>query len=234
MAAGWCRRSRVGARGGSRVLSQGLADTAVGRWIVGRIGGVAGRAILPLQPVQAQAHAGGPDRAVDFALTHFKEPMRRAVVLALYTGRRSSDLIKMRWDDYDGSAIQVTQKKTGTRLWVPCHADLKVELTEWKRNATSVTILVNPASEQPWNRIGFSNAVRLAIKAHPKLKGYVFHGLRNASASLPAEAGCSALEIAAITGHMSLKNLGIYTRQADRRQRANAAIATLENYRRKT
>ena len=175
-----------------------------------------------------------PDRAVDFALAHFKEPMRRAAVLALYTGQRSSDLIKMRWDDYDGTAIQVTQKKTGTRLWVPCHADLKAELTEWKRNATSVTILVNPASEQPWNRIGFSNAVRLAIKAHPELKGYVFHGLRKASASLLAEAGCSALEIAAITGHMSLKNLEIYTRQADQRQRANAAIAKLENYRRKT
>lgn len=76
----------------------------------------------------------------------------------------------MRWDDYDGSAIQVTQNKTGTRLWVPCQADLKVELTEWKRNATSVTILVNPASGHPWNRTGFFIAACLAIKAHLEVK----------------------------------------------------------------
>ncbi|WP_371307284.1 tyrosine-type recombinase/integrase [Azospirillum sp. TSA2s] len=160
--------------------------------------------------------------------------MRRAMVLALHTGRRSSDLIRMRWDDYDDSAIQVTQEKTGSRLWVPCHADLKVELTEWKRNATSVTILINPASGQPWNRIGFPNALCLAIKAHPEVKGYVFHGLRKSSASLPAQTGCSALEIAAITGHMSLKNREIYTRRVDRRQRANAAIAKLKDHRRET
>lgn len=158
--------------------------------------------------------------------------MRRAMVLAFHTGRRSSDLIRMRWDDYDGPEIQVTQKKTDSRLWVPCHADLKVELTEWKRNATSVTILVNPASGQPWNRIGFSNALCLAIKAHAEVKGYVFHGLRKASASLPAQTGCSALEFAAITGHISLKNPEIHTGRADRRQRANAAIAKLENLRR--
>lgn len=131
--------------------------------------------------------------------------MRRNQAPALHTGQRSSDLIKIRWDDYDGSAIQVTQEKTGSRLWVPCHEDLKVELTEWKRNATSVTILVNPASGEPWNRIGFSNAVRLSIKAHPEGKGYVFHGLRKAFASPMVEAGCSVLEIAVVTGHMSLK-----------------------------
>ena len=74
----------------------------------------------------------------------------------------------------------------------------------------------------------------LAIKAHPELKGYVFRGLRKASASLLTEDGCSALEIAAITGHRSLKNLEIYTRLMDRRQRADAAIAKLENHRRKT
>ncbi|GLR77647.1 hypothetical protein GCM10007856_03150 [Azospirillum oryzae] len=101
-------------------------------------------------------------------------------------------------------------------------------MTEWKRNATSVTILVNPASGEPWNRIGLSNAVHLAIKAHPELEGYVFHGLRKASASLLAPVGRSALETAAITMHMTLKNLEIFTRQANRRQRANAAIGTGE------
>lgn len=75
--------------------------------------------------------------------------MLRAAALTLYDGRRSSDPSKIRWDDYARSALQATQKKPNTRLWVPCHADLKVELTGWRGNATSVTILVNPASDKP-------------------------------------------------------------------------------------
>ena len=118
---------------------------------------------------------------------HAKQLSGQAVALALHTGQRSSDLIKIRWDDYDASAIQVTQKSTATRLWVPCRADLKVELTEWKRNATSVTVLIDPASEQPWNRIGFSKAVDLAIKAHPEPTGYVFPRL--AESLCPAAGG---------------------------------------------
>lgn len=90
-----------------------------------------------------------PDRAADPALTHIKEAMRRTLVVVLHTGRKSSDHIRTGRDDYDGSALQVTQKRTRASLWVLCRTDLKAELTERKRNATSVIILVNPAPERP-------------------------------------------------------------------------------------
>jgi hypothetical protein len=58
--------------------------------------------------------------------------------------------------------------------------------------------------------------------------------LRKVSAPLLAEAGCPALEIAAITGRMTLKELEIHTGQADRRQWTDAAVAKREKHRRNT
>jgi integrase len=51
------------------------------------------------------------------------------------------------------------------------------------------------------------------------------HGLRKAAARRLAEAGCTAHEIAAITGHASLAELVRYTRAVDQRRLAEAAIA---------
>jgi integrase len=51
------------------------------------------------------------------------------------------------------------------------------------------------------------------------------HGLRKAAARRLAEAGCTAHEIGAITGHVSLAELVRYTKAADQRRLAEAAMA---------
>src|SRR5207248_8590874 len=51
------------------------------------------------------------------------------------------------------------------------------------------------------------------------------HGLRKAAARRLAEAGCTAHEIGAITGHASLTELVRYTKAADQRRLAEAAMA---------
>jgi integrase len=51
------------------------------------------------------------------------------------------------------------------------------------------------------------------------------HGLRKAAARRLAEAGCTAHEIGAITGHASLTELARYTKAADQRRLAEAAMA---------
>ncbi len=51
------------------------------------------------------------------------------------------------------------------------------------------------------------------------------HGLRKAAARRLAEAGCTAHEIGAITGHASLAELVRYTKAADQRRLAEAAMA---------
>ena len=52
------------------------------------------------------------------------------------------------------------------------------------------------------------------------------HGLRKASARRLAEAGCSAKQIQAITGHRSLTQLENYVRKADKVRLARQAMET--------
>ncbi|HEY9359509.1 MAG TPA: tyrosine-type recombinase/integrase, partial [Xanthobacteraceae bacterium] len=54
------------------------------------------------------------------------------------------------------------------------------------------------------------------------------HGLRKAACRRLAEAGCSANEIASISGHASLREVERYTRAADQARMARQAIARTE------
>jgi integrase len=56
----------------------------------------------------------------------------------------------------------------------------------------------------------------------------VMHGLRMTAARALAEAGCTAHQIASITGHKSLTEIERYTKAADQKRMATAAIHRLE------
>jgi integrase len=56
----------------------------------------------------------------------------------------------------------------------------------------------------------------------------VMHGLRKTAARMLAEIGCSAHEIASVTGHRSLTEIERYTKAADQKRLAKAAIHRLE------
>jgi len=57
------------------------------------------------------------------------------------------------------------------------------------------------------------------------LTGLSPHGLRKAACRRLAEAGCSANEIASISGHASLREVERYTKAADQARMARNAIA---------
>lgn len=65
-------------------------------------------------------------------------------------------------------------------------------------------------------------------------KRCVTHGLRKAAARRLAEAGCTANEIAAITGHATLQEVSRYTKAAEQRKLAQAAMRRLSPPRRAT
>jgi hypothetical protein len=56
----------------------------------------------------------------------------------------------------------------------------------------------------------------------------VLHGLRKTAARRLAEAGCTAHEIMAVTGHSTLAMVADYTEAADQKKRASAAILKYE------
>jgi integrase len=60
------------------------------------------------------------------------------------------------------------------------------------------------------------------------------HGLRKAAARRLAEAGASALQIAAITGHQTLAEVSRYTASAEQERLAEDAMAKLSGGKRGT
>lgn len=57
--------------------------------------------------------------------------MKRAVLLARYTGQRQADVLRMSPSDIEDGGINVVQQKTGKELWVPLHAGLRYVLEDW-------------------------------------------------------------------------------------------------------
>jgi integrase len=164
-----------------------------------------------------------PEEAA-LAIQHLPEHLRRPVVLALYTGQRRIDLIRMPWNSYNGHSIRLTQQKTGTPLVIPVHPTLKVELDAWRRLATSTLILTNRFG-LPWRDSNLSKQIGDALARIPRFPaGRNIHGLRKLAAASLAEAGCTINEIAAVTGHKSLGMLRLYTASADQERLAGAAI----------
>lgn len=167
------------------------------------------------------------DADVDAAVRIFPEHLRRAVILAVYTGQRRSDLIKMAWSAYDGRSIRLKQQKTGAALVIPVHPELKIELDAWRGETSSTLILVNKFG-RPWMASNLSKQIGMALADIPDFpRGRNIHGLRKLAAARLVEAGCTLNQIAAITGHQSLGMLRLYTASADQERLAEAAIVRL-------
>jgi integrase len=147
---------------------------------------------------------------------------RLALELLLFTGQRRSDVVRMGRQHVREGAIHVTQKKTGTHLSIPIHPILGAELDRLPK--TNLTFVMT-AQGKPMSEAGFTQwFVECAQAAGlPERSGP--HGLRKAAGRMLAEAGCSALEIAAITGHASLKEVERYTKSAQQAKLARSAIS---------
>ena len=76
---------------------------------------------------------------------------------------------------------------------------------------------------QSFKTAGFGNWFREQCDV-AGLKHCSAHGLRKAAARRLAEAGCTEHEIAAITGHASLREVARYTKAADQKRLAAAAM----------
>jgi integrase len=150
---------------------------------------------------------------------------RTAFALLLFTGQRGSDVRRMGWQDVRENAIHVVQLKTGQKLWIPLHADLAAVLQPCRRDVGSI---LQTTFGKPFTVKGIGNFMANRIAASGLPPRCVMHGLRKAAARRLAEAGCSTKEIAAITGHRTLQEIERYTKAADQKRLAVAAMERLE------
>jgi integrase len=149
---------------------------------------------------------------------------RTAFALLLYTGQRVSDVAPMSRSDVENAAIRVVQGKTGAKLWIPLHPDLRRILGAWTETGP---FLVMTGYNKRFSSKGLSNYVARQIGVAQLPDRCVAHGIRKAAARRLAEAGCSANEIAAITGHASLEEVTRYTKAAEQKRLARSAIDRL-------
>ena len=126
--------------------------------------------------------------------------LRAALLLALWTGQRQGDLLKLTLSAYDGTHIRVKQTKGKARVSILAGGPLKEFLDERVRNKLpAVTILTNSRG-QPWTGDGFRSSWDRAF-AKTNLGDLHFHDLRGTAVTRLALASCTVPEIAAITGH---------------------------------
>jgi integrase len=152
---------------------------------------------------------------------------RLALAFALYTGQRAADLIRMGRQHVRGGMIDVAQQKTGTRLWIPIHPNLKAIIDSVPSD--HLTFHISDKSAPYAGPTSFSHAMNRWAK-EAGLTGCPLHGLRKACCRRLAEAGCSTQEIMSISGHKSLLEVERYTRAADQKLMAERAIARTESY----
>jgi integrase len=119
-----------------------------------------------------------------------------ALTLALWTGQRQGDLLKLTWSAYDGNKIILQQSKSGARVVIPVGSPLKAALDATAK--FSPIILVN-SDGKPWSADGFRSSWRKACKVAGV--GVTFNDLRGTAVTRLALAGATEAEIATITGH---------------------------------
>jgi integrase len=127
------------------------------------------------------------------APAHFHLPL----LLALWTGQRQGDLLRLPWSAYDGTHIRLRQGKTGARVVLPVGAPLKAALDATTKY--SPLILTN-SLRRPWTSHGFQTSWRIAA-TKAGIVGVTFHDLRGTAVTRLAVVGCTEAEIATITGH---------------------------------
>jgi len=147
---------------------------------------------------------------------------RLALALLLYTGQRRSDVVRMGRQHIRDGVLTVKQQKTGITLAIPVHPHLQTVLDATP--SEHLTFLVT-ATGKPYGGNAFTEQFRKWCDAAGLPQRCKPHGLRKAACRRLAEAGCSANEIMAISGHATMKELVRYTKAADQARLARNAMA---------
>jgi integrase len=123
--------------------------------------------------------------------------LRLAMLLAINTGQRQGDLLRLPWSAYDGKHIKLRQRKTGAYVPIPVTDELKTALDAAVRQSP---IMLTNSDSKPWSESGFQGAWgKATIRAG--IRGLTFHDLRGTAVVTLARAGCNEVEIYSITGH---------------------------------
>jgi integrase len=149
---------------------------------------------------------------------------RLAYALLLYTGQRGGDVVRMSRRDIEDGYIHVVQEKTGADLQIPIHPVL---LAAIKATPSKGFAILSRKNGQPIQRQTLTAMMAKAVKKAGLPSHCVPHGIRKSTMRRLAEGGATSKEIAAISGHQTLKEIERYTDAADQKKLSKSAMATI-------
>jgi integrase len=130
-------------------------------------------------------------------LEHAPAHLHLPLLLALWTGQRQGDLLRLPWSAYNGASIRLRQSKTGARVEIPVGAPLKAALDAATKRGP---IILTSTDKRPWTPDGFRASWGKACKK-AGIADVTFNDLRGTAVTRLALVECTEAQIASITGH---------------------------------
>ncbi len=185
------------------------------------------RATKPFRVGGDGFHTWNEDELAQFFAVHKPGSLAHtAVTLMLYTGAARVDAVKLGpkniRDGKIGYRRQKTQRSGGVLVSVPIHPDLAEVLEGLPEDRPFLATQKGKIRSAG----GLGNLMQRWTE-DAKLPQCSAHGLRKACARRSAEAGATAHEIGAVTGHKKLALVQRYTEAAGREGMADSAIEKL-------
>jgi integrase len=172
-----------------------------------------------------EGHKPWTPEQLAFADKHFTGMLRRAYVLARYTGQRISDVVRLGWTDIDDGGFSLRQKKTGVQPWCPIFEELEAEMAKWEKRPGPFLL---QDSGRPFTTNQIWKELNKARTDHSELHGAVWHGLRANAAIRLRQSGYTAMEISDAVG-MSVQMVERYCRYADSKAGGKAMLLSMKD-----
>jgi integrase len=162
-----------------------------------------------------------PDIAAYRAYYPLGSRERLVLELALGTGQRRGDLVRLGWRHVTNAAIEIKQSKTGASVTVPIVWELQAALDFCPRDRLT---FIAGAGGRPLGAESLGAEFRGWVRACGLPDRLALHGLRKAACRRLAEAGSTPHEISAISGHKTLSEVERYCRDAEKTRLAESGM----------
>lgn len=137
------------------------------------------------------------------ACKHSSNPHLYSIVsIALLTGMRFGEIVKLKWEDIDfiNKIVTLEETKNGERRMLPLTDAVEKVLFDYSSTISQGLVFKPTSSTNRTGVVDIHNAFVNALK-QAEIKDFRFHDLRHAAASYLAMNGATQGELMAILGH---------------------------------
>jgi integrase len=173
-------------------------------------------------PASDGHHTWTEDEISQFEAKHpIGSKARLALALGLCTAQRRGDVVRMGRQHIRNGELTVRQEKTNASLLIPVLPELAAIIDATPTG--HLTLLVTKTGKS-YSAHDFSEQFRAWCDDAGLPIECSFHGLRKAALTRLANANKTVHQIAAVSGHKTLKEVERYTKAADQRRLAREAL----------